>query len=92
MYALLLPILLLVAFFTFGQSQKEQGVSPKATVRKLSQAHAADVARTLGRDVDMVYASMKADGLRVRDSGVTVQELASDNRKPPEAILNYFMK
>jgi hypothetical protein len=91
-YALLLPIVLLVAFFTLAKPEKDQGVSPRAVVRKLSQAHAADVARTLGRDIDTVYASMKADGLQVRDSGVTVQELAGDNRKPPEAILYYFMK
>jgi hypothetical protein len=91
-YALLVPVLLLVAYFTFGQPEKEQGVSPRAVVRKLVQANAADVARTLGKDVDTVYASMKADGLQVRSAGETVQDLARDNRKQPEAILNYFMK
>jgi hypothetical protein len=91
-YALLIPVLMLVAFFTFGKNEKEQGVSPRAVVRKLSQAHAGDVAKTLGKDVDTVYASMKADGLQVRGSDETVQELARDNGRPPETILNYFMK
>ena len=91
-YVLLIPVLLLIAYFTFAQSGKEPGVSPRAVVRKLAQANAADVARSLGKDVDTVYASMKADGLQVRGKDETVQELAHDNRKQPEAILNYFMK
>ena len=91
-YLLLIPVLVLVAFFTFAAQEKGQGVSPKAIVRKLAQANAADVARTLGQDVDRVYASMKADGLTVRGASETVQDLARDNGKTPEAILNYFMK
>jgi hypothetical protein len=91
-YALLIPVFLLIAFFTFGDKEKEQGVSPRAVVRKLSQAHAGDVARSLGKDVATVNAAMKADGLQVQGSDETVQELARNNNKPPEAILNYFMK
>ena len=62
------------------------------TLRKLSQAHAGDVAKTLGKDVDTVYASMKADGLQVRGGDETVEELARGSDRPPEAILTYFMK
>jgi hypothetical protein len=46
----------------------------------------------LGKDVATVNAAMKADGLQVQGSDETVQELARNNNKPPEAILNYFMK
>lgn len=91
-YLLLVPVFMLVAFFTFGGNDKEQGVSPKAVVRRMVQADTADVAKVLGKDLDKVVASMKADGLLVRSTGATVQDLARENRKPPEAILNYFMK
>ena len=91
-YALLIPVFLLIAYFTFTQQAKEQGVSPRAVVRKLAQANAGDVARILGRDADTVYASIKADGLQVRSAGATVQQLALDNQKPAEVILKYFVK
>lgn len=91
-YLLLIPVLLLVAYFTLGQQGREQGVSPRAVVRKLTQASAADVARTLGKDVNAVYGAMQADGLQVRNRAATVQELARENRKPPEAVLKYFIE
>ena len=91
-YGLLLPIFLLIAFFAFGKNDKPQGMSPKAMVRKLVHAPSGDVAKAFGTDVNAVFNSMKADGLRVETGNETVEQIARDNAKAPEAILNYFAR
>ena len=91
-YALLAPIVLLIAFFAFGKNDRDQGMGAKAVVRKLVQASSGDVAKAFGKDVNAVFDSMKADGLRVGAPGESVQQIAHDNQKPPEAILVYFAR
>jgi len=91
-FILLIPIILLIAFFTFGKRETNQGMNPRVVMRKLYQASADDVARAFGKDVNLVFTSMKGDGLHVGNNNETVQELARDNRKSPETILVYFVR
>jgi hypothetical protein len=91
-FILLLPILLVAAFLAFGKKETNEGMSPRAVVRKLVQASASDVAKVFGKDVNKVFASMKSDGLDASNTADTVQKIAGDNQKPAEAVLVYFAK
>jgi len=91
-FILLLPILLVAALFTFGTKEADQGMSPRAVVRKLVQASASDVAKVFGKDVDTVFASMRSAGLHAGNTADTVQEIARDNHRPADAILIYFVR
>lgn len=91
-YFLLVPVLLFMAFFGLAQGNTSQGVNPREILYKLSQAHADDLAKTFGKDVNSVFASMKNDGIQVGDTGETVQGLAQRNQKAPDGMLSYFMK
>jgi hypothetical protein len=95
-YGLLVPILVTVAYLTFGQAdprrQGRSNMNPREVMGKLAKASAEDVAKVFGKDIDAVYARMKKDGLQAGDKGKSVQELAADNDKPAEGILIYFVK
>ena len=94
-YGLLVPIVLVVAFFSVGHRDNGAnggGINPRVLMQKLSHGRVSDVAKAFGQDVDTVLASMQSDGLRVGGSGETLQDLAHQNQKSPEAILAYFAK
>ena len=94
-YGLLVPIVLVVAFFSFGHRENGGncgGVNPRVIVQRLSHGRVSDVAKAFGQDVGTVLAAMQSDGLRVEDSGETLQDLAHRNQKSPEAVLAYFAK
>ncbi len=91
-FTLLVPIVLVTAFFFFGKTGTDRGANPRAIMHKLSHANANDIARVFGKDVNNVFLSMKADGLRVRGADETIQELANQNQKPPDRILVYFVQ
>ena len=91
-FALLIPILLVIGFFAFGQNQLGFGINPREVINKLSQADANDLAKVFGKDVNSVFASMKSDGLEIVSPNESVNRLAFQNQKPPERILIYFLK
>ena len=90
-FGLLIPIILVSIFFSFGRREEGGGVTPRAVMHKLAQGNASDVARAFGKDVSSVFASMKNDGIR-GGGDETVQQLARQNQKSPEDILAYFAK
>lgn len=91
-FILLLPMVLVMAFFAFGQKQASREVNPKEVIAKLAQANADGLATALGKDVNLVFALMKSDGLQVVGADKTVQQLAQENKKSPASILVYFVK
>ncbi len=91
-FLLLIPIIATAAFFTFGQREPRREMSPREVIGKLSRAKATDLAKVFGKDVNSVFAKMKKDGLQAEDTGRSVQDLAGDNHKTTEGILNYFVK
>ena len=72
--------------------QRKGGAENHASHQNPAYAVSGACTRTLGKDVDAVYRSMKADGLQVRDGAITVQELARVNNKPLDAIMKYFVQ
>ena len=89
-FTLLAPILIVIAFFAFGQKgEGGQGINPRIVVHKLLQARAGDVARAMGRNPDGVFTAMKADGLRVGGIDETIEQLAANNGRQPDGILTY---
>ncbi len=91
-FGLLIPIILVVGFFAFGQKETSGEVNPREVIHKLSQASANDVAKAFGKNVNSVFAAMNGDGLHVGSTDETVQELAEQNQRPPKGILIYFVK
>jgi hypothetical protein len=90
-FALLLPIALVMAFFAFGQKQGSREVHPREVMGKLSQANMDGFAKSLSKDVNSVFAFMIMDGLQVGDDNKTVQELDRKNQTSPANILIYFV-
>jgi hypothetical protein len=91
-FAILIPIALVIALVTFGGNEAGGGVEPRQFIHKLSQGSATDVAKAFGKDVNVVFASMRNDGLQVDNQQETVQQLARENQKSPDRILAYFAR
>jgi hypothetical protein len=96
-FALLLPIVGVIAYFglaldeRLGGQSATAGVSPKEVVRELSHGSVSSVARVFGKDADSVIASMRRAGFQVLGADQTLEALAHENQKKPELILTYFV-
>jgi hypothetical protein len=90
--ALLVPVVLVIAFFSFAPAENGRGPNPKEIVRKLSHGKTSDVAAAFGQDVNRVVSSMQNDGIQVASADETIEALARENNRPPEALLAYFVK
>lgn len=88
-YALLVPIVAVIATSTL-QKEPPRGPGPRAVMNKLLGAPAGDVAHVLGKQIDVVCAAMKRDGLQVCAADQTVAQLADRNHEQPERVLGYF--
>lgn len=90
--ALLVPVLAVMGYFALEQRPQARRVNPRQIMAKLSQSKAVDLAKVFGKDPQAVLQVMKNDNLVVRNQDETVQELATSNGKPAEAVLGYFLR
>lgn len=91
-YALLVPIAVVVGYFAFEPAATNPGPSPRLVVAKLSSAHADDLARAFGKPIESVFAAMAADGLAPADAGETIAHLAERHHLAPDRVLGYFVR
>lgn len=91
-FVLLLPVGLVIGYFSLTQKEPSQKVNPKQVVRKLTKSKTADLAKVFGKDSSAIAASMQKDGLQVEGSDETVEEVAHANKTSPDRILMYFVQ
>lgn len=90
--ALLIPIIVAIAFIVFGQKEEGRGPNPRQVVHRLAEGSLADVAKVFGKDLNAVVSDMKNDGLNVGDTSARLEDIAKANNKPPEGLLTYFLQ
>lgn len=91
-YAMLLPILLIAAFFAASPEQPKSKINPKQIVSRLSQASLADLAKVFAKDANTVVQVMQKDGVRVTGTDQNLQSLSQENQKSPDSLLAYFLQ
>ena len=92
-FGFIVPIALVVSYFYFvAKEPVRSGVNPRQVIQALSRASADNLAKALGKDTNSIFAAMKKDGLTIGDSGESIEELAKQNHKLPDGILEYFFK
>ena len=91
-FVFLLPVGLVIGYFSLTQKETSQKVNPKQVMRKLTKSKTVDLAKVFGKDSSAIAASMEKDGLRVEGFDETVEDLAHANKTSPDHILMYFVQ
>ncbi|MBS2036828.1 hypothetical protein JST97_17690 [bacterium] len=91
-YAMLLPILVIAAFFAASPEPTKSKTNPKQVLARLSGAKIADLSKVFNREPAAIVQAMQKDGLRVSGAEQSLQSLGEANQRPPESLLSYFLQ
>ena len=89
-FVLLVPVLLLIAFFSLAPGEPNRGLPAKELVHRISLGRATDVAKVFGKDITTVVEALRKDSIQVGANDETIEAIAHENHKPMEALLVYF--
>ncbi|MFN8610017.1 MAG: hypothetical protein U0931_20920 [Vulcanimicrobiota bacterium] len=91
-YAMLVPIVLIAAFFAAAPEQPKSKNNSRQVVAKLSAASLTDLCKVFNKDSRTVILAMEQDGLKVSGPEQSLENLARDNQRPSDSLLNYLLK
>lgn len=86
-----IPVIAVIVGFAFAPAERPRP-NPRALLQQLSQGHVRAVAAAFQQNPEVALRAMEKDGLKISQEDPTVDELARENHRPPEAILQYFAR